>query len=468
MSTTIPAESVAERSGSGLFSGSVLGFLARISGSFGTLMSGMVLARMLSPSDLGIYMLLFNVVVIASILGTFGIGDASIRFIGQSLGAGSIASAIRTAGQALALGLCGMILVVLLFPLTRDLLFHLDRNLTFGWREGLLIAIWIFAYGLLTHVGCVLRGFGEITSGTIAEAVLYRIGLVFAFGVAVVLGQRSLMSVLFASSVVAVLSTAIALAWLARIMARFRRSATNVGPVAVTKPVRWRELLGVGLPLYGSAILFRLMADGTIFVVDHFRGTDAVALYGAAYRLWIAFSLPQVAVNAALQPQLAMCAATQDSERMQTLMHDAGKLALWPTAAFALASLVAGGPVLSLLYGAHYAQGNSILVILSLSQLLCVVIGSSEHLMGMTGRQVAVFKVTVLSAAVSLLLACFLTPAFGLAGAAIAAGFSSILFKLLLALLARKELGVSTFLPPSALRLETSKPVAQPSQSAVK
>ena len=150
MSTTIPAKSVAERSGSGLLSGSVLGFLARISGSFGTLISGMVLARMLSPSDLGIYMLLFNVVVIASILGTFGVGDASIRFIGQGREPARSQGRFRTAGQALAIGLCGMIFVMLFFPLTRDVLFHLDQHLTFGWREGVLIAIWIFTYGLLT------------------------------------------------------------------------------------------------------------------------------------------------------------------------------------------------------------------------------------------------------------------------------------------------------------------------------
>ena len=134
---------------------------------------------------------------------------------------------------------------------------------------------------------------------------------------------------------------------------------------------------------------------------------------------------------------------------MQTLMHDAGKLCSGrrrPSRSYRSSRAGRSCPSST---AAHYAQGNSILVILSLSQLLCVLVGSSEHLMGMTGRQVAVFKVAVLSTATSLLLAWFLTPTFGLAGAAISAGFSSILFKLLLAFLARKDLGVSTFLPPT-------------------
>jgi O-antigen/teichoic acid export membrane protein len=70
----------------------------------------------------------------------------------------------------------------------------------------------------------------------------------------------------------------------------------------------------------------------------------------------------------------------------------------------------------------------------------------------MTGRHVAVLKVTMVSAGISLFLAWILTPRFGLAGAALSAGLSSVLFKLFLALMARQELGVSTFLPPSALR----------------
>jgi len=451
MVTTLHAKSGIENSKSGLLSGSVTGFLARISGSFGTLVSGMVLARMLSPADFGVYMLLFNVVVVASIMGTFGVGDAAVRFVGQSLGAGSTAMAIRTAKQALAIGALGMFAVVLLFPLTRDFLVRLDRNLSIGWYEGLVIVAWIFSYGVLTHIGYLLRAFGEITAGTIAESVLYRVGIVIAFGIAIAIGHRSLISVLIGSSLVAVVSTLIAFGWLARIFARVPSSAVVAGAPAVAILVRWKELLAVGLPLYGSAVLFRLMADGTIFVVDHFRGAEAVALYGAAYRLWVAFSLPQVAVNAALQPRLAMSAATMNSERMQTLMHNAGKLAFWPTAAFAIVSLLGGNLVLSILYGPHYAEGRSVLAILSVAQLLCVFIGSSEHLMAMTGRHVAVLKVSVISAASSLLLAWILTPSCGLVGAAISAGLSSVLFKLFLALMARKELGVSTFLPLKAL-----------------
>jgi O-antigen/teichoic acid export membrane protein len=208
----------------------------------------------------------------------------------------------------------------------------------------------------------------------------------------------------------------------------------------------------VGLPLYGSALLFRLMGDGTIFVVDHFHGVDAVALYGGAYRLWVAFSLPQIAVNAALQPRLAMCASMNDPEGMEAMLHEASLLALVPTAAFTLVSLFAGGPLLSILYGSHYAQGASVLAILSVSQLLCVIVGSSEHLMSMTGRHMAVLYVTVLCATISLLLAWLLTPSFGLAGAACSAGLSSVLFKLFLALLARKQLGVTTVLPLRAIR----------------
>jgi O-antigen/teichoic acid export membrane protein len=436
----------------GLLSGSLIGFVARVSGSFGTLLSGMVLARMLSPADLGVYMLLFNVVVVASILGTFGVGDAAIRFVGYSLSAGSARMAVRTALQALALGAAGMLAVAVAFPASRRLFVWWDPHFSIGWIEGVVIAGWIFAYGLLVHTGSVLRAFGEITSGTITESVLYRLGLVVAFGLVIATGQRSLMSVLIASTLVAVVSACIGLGLVSRIVVGLRSSARQEFATPGQSFERWKELLGVGLPLYGSALLFRLMGDGTIFIVDRFHGVDAVALYGGAYRLWVAFSLPQIAVNAALQPRLAMCASLNDPEGMERMMREASLLALAPTAVFALISLIAGGPLLSLLYGAHYAQGAGVLAILSISQLLCVIIGSSEHLMSMTGRHMAVLYVTVVCATISLLLAWILTPLFGLAGAAFSAGLSSVLFKLLLTWLAQRQLGVNTILPLRALR----------------
>ncbi len=91
----------------GLLSESVIGFVARVSGSFGTLLSGMVLARMLAPADFGVYTLLYNVVVVAAILGTFGVGEAAIRFVGYGLGAGANGMAVRTAKHAFAPGHSG-------------------------------------------------------------------------------------------------------------------------------------------------------------------------------------------------------------------------------------------------------------------------------------------------------------------------------------------------------------------------
>lgn len=435
----------------GLMSGSVIGFVARVSGSFGSLLSGMVLARMLSPSDFGIYTLLYNVVVVAAVLGTFGVGDAAIRFVGYSLGSGATGMAARTAKQALVLGALGMLAVALVFPVVRSLVVRWDPHFSIGGRESLLVAGWIFSYGLLVHSGYLLRAFNEITPGTVTESLLYRVGVVLAFGVAFAVGQRSLISVLVVSTLVATASAIVALRFFARVVNGLR----SLDHSALASPgrsiYRWKELLGVGLPLYGSTVLFRLMSDGTIFVVDHFHGVGAVALYGVAYRFWAAFSLPQIAVDAALQPQLAICAATNDSKGMEALQHEAILLGLLPTGIFTIISLVAGGPLLSLLYGQHYAQGASVLAILSISQLLSVLLGPSEHLMSMTGRHMAVFYVTVVSALISLILAWTLTPSLGLAGAAIAAGLSNVVFKALLAVLAHYQLGVRTVLPFRAI-----------------
>jgi O-antigen/teichoic acid export membrane protein len=187
------------------------------------------------------------------------------------------------------------------------------------------------------------------------------------------------------------------------------------------------------------------MVDLTLLAVAWVCQSEEVALYGAAYRIWGVFGLPQNAVAISIQGRIAELHAVNDQPGLQALITNSANLAMWPTLLVTLVVCVGAGPILGLLFGEFYAAGHHVLVMLCLAQFLFVILGPGEHLMAMTGKQSIVLYASFASTALAVLMAWTLTPPLGLVGAAAAAGSAIVTFRLLLAWVAWRELGICTW-----------------------
>ena len=117
----------------------------------------------------------------------------------------------------------------------------------------------------------------------------------------------------------------------------------------------------------------------------------------------------------------------------------------------------AAEPILRIIYGEYYVAGYSILITLSLGHLVNVWSGSCGYVLMMTGHQIAMMKISILSGAISVALAFLLVPGFGGFGAAASVSIGLVIQNLLMLFAVRRYLGIWTQIDISLLWRQDSR-----------
>jgi len=88
--------------------------------------------------------------------------------------------------------------------------------------------------------------------------------------------------------------------------------------------------------------------------------------------------------------------------------------------------IVAGGPILAVVFGGDFRRGHAALAILCTAQLVNVGTGSASLLLNMAGHERVTARSLMWSAAANVILNALLIPAFGIVGAAMATAATMI------------------------------------------
>lgn len=198
----------------------------------------------------------------------------------------------------------------------------------------------------------------------------------------------------------------------------YRLLLRYVRPVWRTDWAYWRASMGqptaVGIGIVFSIVSFRL--DNLL--IPPIVGTEALAVYNVAYKLFEPSLILPGVLLAAVFPMLSQAAHTPASMRVVIRQTHLALLGLGLLATFALALFAT--PLLMLLYGAPYLASAPVLVVLAFA---CVPMYLNY---GLTHTLIAVDKprlyaiFTLVSLFVNLAMNLALIPALGVTGAAIA------------------------------------------------
>ncbi len=189
------------------------------------------------------------------------------------------------------------------------------------------------------------------------------------------------------------------------------------GPVPAR--VDWRvvqRLARRAWHLVASALLGIAIFTTGILLIRAFRGAGAAGHYAAAYTL-VTFALNVGAMyNLSLLPSLTRLAA--DPAEQHRLYHSAMAQVLAVGLPAAAGGWVLAGPIVGTVFGSAYSEAALPLGLLIWSLPLNLL--RDVSLMGLlsAGQERTVFRVTLLSALLSVTLGLVLVPRFGLAGAA--------------------------------------------------
>jgi O-antigen/teichoic acid export membrane protein len=291
------------------------------------------------------------------------------------------------------------------------------------------------ASGLLADV---LRGFRDIRAATIqTEILILWLGLVGVLALSAAVPPLTVEGVVCALAVGALGATTFG-AWA---LARHLRGLPE--PAAAPPAPWWREQSG---PIWLNTGLWLVFGQMDLWVLGVFRAPAEVAVYGVASRVAILLNQPEVMARAVLMPRIAALHAQGDLGALQRMVRGAATLSTALASAGALGLALGGGWALAAVFGKPYRACLPVLLILAGGYVLSAAAGLAATTLLMTGNQRAVLRGSLVGSSFTFALLLVLTPAFGAVGAATASALGFALQNALMLGLARRLLGIWTFL----------------------
>lgn len=399
-------------SGAGL---AVAGRVLAVALSFG--MSA-VLARTLSPSDMGVYFLMYSLVSILAIVAQGGLGSAVVSLVAAENASGSEKRARELALCALSMGVA-VSLIVGSLPYTD----HGSRIIRVVLRSERaaempgLLAAWVWGMAMTNLIADTYRGFHDYRSA-IQYGGLLSTGIAFVVLVGFVFLERVTLESVVAATVVGVVMS------------------TLLGGVPLWQGLRTRiahgfrqarSLIGRAWPLFVTSVGLLVINQTDIWILNAYRPHEEVATYGAATRLILFAMTPLVIAYAVIPPMIAEMHAQHRTKTLERLLRGVSTVTGLPGFLVIGIYIVFPNEIMALVYGQYYEQGADVLAILAAGNIMVMLSGMASSALMMTGNQMLMMVITVASGILSVLLCLAFVMAYGNEGVAIAVAIGTTL-----------------------------------------
>ena len=410
-----------------------------LTGQVGGLLAGMIssilLARILSPDDLGAYFLALSIVMTASQFALFGLPQTVVRFVAKSMAIGKPGRARKSIEYAFASATAGAIMAGLIVYLAGDWLGGTVFQSSILKSTMGLVALWTTPSAFRTLIAESFRGFQDIRLASIFGGFSFKtISTILFLWIWITRGQTSLTTLL----VLVILATTFPAISGGTFLIR------KVRTLGTSAPVSRRAMLDMAFPLFIMSVAVFGLKQSSLWITGAYLPENQVALFGAAMRLVIMMAMPLSLVNAVVPPIIAEMHAQdrrRDLERTLRMVSTIGGI---PAVAVLLVFIFSGKPLLGLVYGEYYRQAAVVLAILSMGQLVNVWSGSCGFALMMTGNHMIMTIITVTFGVANVVISIFVIPRYGITGAAIAWSASLITQNIVTVLITKRYLGVWT------------------------
>lgn len=166
-------------------------------------------------------------------------------------------------------------------------------------------------------------------------------------------------------------------------------------------------------------------------------GQYRVASRMAAFVLFILF-----ASNNAVSPRISALYATGEKAKLQRIITTVSRVALALTLPIALILFLFAESILSLAFGAAFVAASTALMILIGANLFSVIMGQVGQVLSLTGHEKYTAIAVLIAVIINVSLNAYLVPQMGMNGAAIATGLSIVIWNALLAFWSVQKTGL--------------------------
>src|SRR5215218_2696702 len=443
-----------------LLSGSAWASGGRIGGAMLGIVTNGLLARLLSPQELGAYFLALSIVSLGAVVGSMGLPKTVVRLVAENMGldrSGRTRRAIRT---VLGLGVLGTLGISLAYLLAGDLVGELFQPQYSSLLVGVtgLMAGWIAISVVQEITAETFRGFNDIRMATLLGGLatggkigglIMRVLLLGILGLLWVRSGHTDLATVVLVSIGSGSASVVLSIWLLR--GRVSSLGSSEG-AQEEEPVGAREVLDDAIPFLAIALTALVLLSADVFILARLGSPGDVALYGFVSKLVTFVAMPLLIVNLVLPPIVAEMYAQGRTGRLERTLRTFSTLAGVPSLLVLMVFMVLGGPILGLVYGAKLYppgspamhQGAVVLVLLSAAKLTAVWSGSCGLVLQFTGHQSSMLRVSVLTSPVFFVVAILAAQRYGAVGVACAAALTTALQNVIMVLLAKKKTGMWT------------------------
>ncbi|TYO96057.1 O-antigen/teichoic acid export membrane protein [Geothermobacter ehrlichii] len=395
-----------------------------------------LLARLLPIEEFGAYFLLLSAVNVAVMLAQLGLNQTVVRFISEALAVRAFDRAARVLGLAICFCVCGAIVVASLFAflggqwVAKVVFSSPPMAATTG-----IASLWIVTLALQQLFAESFRGLHDIRFATVFGGLITSVLVVGALLLLWFSGCRvslhTVVSLCVVASGVSALMAGILI--LRRLPLRLATQKPSAGEV-------WH----VAWPLLGTSLMLFVLTQVDIWILGAVRGADEVAVYGAATRLMSLVSMPLLIVNGVVPPIIAQMYTQRKTAELEHILRTTATFAGVPSLIVLVIFIFWGGDVLSMVYGPSFSQATGILLFLSVGQMVNVWAGSCGLTLMMTGHQIEILVITLLTGFVTTIMALITVQPWGGLGVAGSAMGGMILQNLAMLGMTYRRVGIRT------------------------
>ena len=374
----------------------------------------LLLGRILGPGEYGLYALGISAIGIAQSVGLLGLNQGVVRFCSMYRGEGDNARVKGTIVSALAISLISSVLVAItLFALSSVIAQKFFHEPALLWvLRALALALPFYTLAGITT--SVAQSFRRIDYQQAVNNVFRPLTKLILVGLAFLLGYR-LHGVIWGFIISGVLSAGLGFYFLWKI---FPDIISRSKPIF--EPLKLTRFSG---PMFLAGFCYMALHQTDRIMLGFFSSSTEVGIYSAASVL--SQQLP-LFFGAFVAIFLPMISDLYNRHRMTELVKLFKVVSRWifiTSLPIAVIITVFSFPLMGL-FGAKFASGWLVLVILALSQIVYFTVGPVGEILQMTGRQDLVLANTVIMLFANIGLNIWLIPIWGKFGAAVATAIS--------------------------------------------
>lgn len=384
-----------------------------------TLLTSVLLARILGPAELGYYSFALSVILVVGLPVHMGLPVLVLRETARgeaSMNWRQVKGLWRWAGRRIC-----VITVATLFLAIPIIWLIGDRFVP----DGRIMTVWV-SIALVPLVAieqvrsAAVRGLQRPILGLLPDSIIRPLSLLALLWFAWANGSTVTS---YEAMVLHVVS--VTLASIVGILILFKVTPPSLKSVTpeYSYQKKWFSSL---LPLAFLTGTQVIMQNTNILMLGLWHSSEQVGYFKIAVSSADMVLFGLIAINVAMAPTFAKLHSVGDFIGLQRKSAQSASLAVLVAVPIALLLLIYGSEILHLLYGPEFIESYTPLVILIIGQMFNAWFGPNGNLLNMSGNERASLKILIFAMLTNIALCVLLIPTYGVIGAAVATTVSTI------------------------------------------